>query len=169
MQDDLDADYPELDIQILGVNEVGREADNDLIAKGRDIPWLQDVDDDHDGWSDVWTAWDVIYRDVVILDGENVKVGAFNLSTYNLQVPANYDALRQMLVEAASVPGDLDGDGDADVRDHTVFATCLNGPGVATPPSTCTQEQFNLCDLDTDSDVDLSDFRVLQAVLTSSP
>ncbi len=107
MQNDLDANYPKLDIQILGVNETGQEADNDVITKGRDIPWLQDVDEDEDGHSDVWTSWDVTYRDVVILDGENVKVGTFNVTTYNLQIPENYNALRQMFIDAASGPGEI--------------------------------------------------------------
>ncbi len=106
MQDDLDANYPELDIQILGVNEVGYESGNESFTKGRDIPWLQDVDDNEDGQSDVWTSWNVTFRDVVILDAENVKVGTFNLTKYDLQTPENYEALRQMFIDAAS-PGDV--------------------------------------------------------------
>ena len=107
MQDDLDANSPELDIQILGVNEAGNESGNGSITSGRDIPWLQDVDGDYDGESDVWTSWDVAFRDVVIVDAENARVGAFNLTTYDLQVSENYDMLRQMLVEVASVPVEI--------------------------------------------------------------
>ena len=104
MQDDLDTSFPELDIQILGVNGAGLESGNALITSGRDIPWLQDVDVDHDGSSDVWVDWSVTYRDVLILDAENVRVGVFNLTTHDLGISQNYDTLRQMFVDAASVP-----------------------------------------------------------------
>ncbi len=104
MQDDLDTSYPQLDIQILGVNGAGLESGNASITSGRDIPWLQDVDADHDGLSDVWVDWSVNYRDVVILDAENVQVGVFNLTTHDLGSSQNYNTLRQMFVDAALVP-----------------------------------------------------------------
>lgn len=104
MQMELRADYPQLAIQILGVNEAGYESGNDLATAGRDVPWLQDVDGDGDGQSDVWTSWDVTYRDVVILDAANTRVGVFNLTSQSLQVPDNYNTLRQMLVDAVPEP-----------------------------------------------------------------
>jgi len=104
MQKDLDASYPQLGIHILGVNASGLESGNALITSGRDIPWLQDVDVDHNGLSDTWVDWSVTYRDVVILNGDNVRVGVFNLTTHDLRVAQNYDTLRQMFVDAASVP-----------------------------------------------------------------
>jgi hypothetical protein len=119
MQDDLDASHPELDIQILGVNERGQEVANASVSEGRDIPWLQDVDTDNNGQSDVWRdTWEVVYRDVVILDDGNVPVGVYNLTTYDLGNPENYDTLRQMLIDAALAdqppaplePGDANGD-----------------------------------------------------------
>jgi len=104
MQNDLDAGYPQLGIHVLGVNAAGLESGNGLITSGRDIPWLQDLDANHDGQSDVWQSWNVTYRDVVILDGENAKVGTFNLTAHDLGIPANYNTLRQMFIDAASVP-----------------------------------------------------------------
>ncbi len=104
MQTEIDALETVRPVQILGVNEEGLEGGNASITSGRDIPWLQDVDADHDGRSDVWTSWDVSYRDVIILDTNNVMVGAFNLTTYNLQISDNYDALTQMFVDTALVP-----------------------------------------------------------------
>ncbi len=100
MQDELGANYPGLDIQILGVNEAGYQSGNGSITAWRDIPWLQDIYN-HDGRSDVWKSWDVAYRDVVIVDAGNVKVGTFNVTAYDLRVAHNYDTLRQMLVNAA--------------------------------------------------------------------
>ena len=100
MQNDLDAGFPQLDIQILGVNGSDAEAGNTLIAQGRDIPWLHDVADDS-YQSDVWTNWNITWRDVVILDAGNVEVGRINLTIHNLSDQDNYDALHQMFVAAA--------------------------------------------------------------------
>ncbi|MCB9849817.1 MAG: S8 family serine peptidase [Phycisphaerales bacterium] len=38
------------------------------------------------------------------------------------------------------------------------FADCLAGPQVSTPPVSCSDMQFDLCDIDADNDVDLRDF-----------
>ena len=66
-------------------------------------------------------------------------------------------------------PGDVDGDGDADLYDYAVFADCMNGPGVSTPPGACTQQQFDKADLQGDADVDLQDFAYFQSVSPGPP
>jgi hypothetical protein len=81
------------------VNGIGLESGNAENCNGRTIPWLQDVTG-----TDVWTSWQVNYRDVVILDPDNVTVGVYNLSAQDLGVPANYEALRNLLVQAATTP-----------------------------------------------------------------
>ena len=86
-----------LEIQILGVNGIGLEGANAQTCAGRTIPWLQDV-----AAEDVWTAWQVNYRDVVIVDEENRVVDVFNLTASDLGVQANYDALRDLLIQAAN-------------------------------------------------------------------
>ncbi len=63
----------------------------------REIPWLQDTPEE-----DVWTRWAVEFRDLVILDGNNRKVAVFNLTEHNLDVPAEVEALRALLLDAAS-------------------------------------------------------------------
>ena len=97
MQTELEADYPGLDIQILGVNGIGLEVANPVITGGRDLPWLQDV-----AGVDVWSSWSVGYRDVIILDGDNQVVAVFNLSTSSLAIPANFAALKQLFVDTAT-------------------------------------------------------------------
>ncbi len=97
MQTELDADYPGLDIQILGVNGIGLEVANPVVTNGRDIPWLQDVNG-----VDVWSSWNVTYRDVIILDQYNQVYAVYNLSTNSLGVPANFDALLLLFVDAAT-------------------------------------------------------------------
>ena len=103
MQQDLAANYPELDILILGVNGYGQEFGNDSISQEGDIPWLQDVDLNGDSRSDVWISkWRVADREVVILDGSNEKVGSYSLAEFDLAISENYNTLRQMLIDAAS-------------------------------------------------------------------
>ena len=79
-------------VVIVGVNEFGFEGGNELFTEGRDLPWLQDTEE-----VDVWSSWDVDYRDVMILDRENHYVDRFNLSANDLSDPAAYDELRALL------------------------------------------------------------------------
>ncbi len=102
MEKDLDANYPDLDISILGMNPIRLEVGNEAVSEGRDIPWLQDIDADEDGQSDNWlTSWPFVYRDVVVVDANNVAVDSFNLTLHSLEEPDSYDALRQMLIDVA--------------------------------------------------------------------
>ncbi len=50
--------------------------------------------------------------------------------------------------------------------DLGLFAECMAGPDVTTPPSGCDPMTFDLADFDTDSDVDLADFAVFQPLLS---
>jgi hypothetical protein len=63
------------------------------------------------------------------------------------------------------LPGDLDGDGDVDLTDYDVWAKCLNGPDVNTPPEGCTPMEFELADLRADNDVDLEDFAAFELMM----
>jgi len=77
------------------VNRAGYEAGNAAICNGRTIPWLQETADDH-----VWEAWMVTYRDVVILDENNMVVDVYNLTEHDLTDPADRDALKKKLRNA---------------------------------------------------------------------
>lgn len=104
----------------MGINAEGQEIGNASMTDGRDIPWLQDVDADADGKSDVWdNLWNVTWRDVVILDDENVEVGVFNLTEHDLAIQEEYNALRQMLIDTATAnnePQLAAGDANRDYR-----------------------------------------------------
>ena len=93
MQKEIDADSTAAPIQILGVNAVGQEAGNAAICANRVLPWLQDTEQ-----QGVWTKWDVTPGDVVILDDQNEVVAIYNLTEHNLADPANYDALKSLLL-----------------------------------------------------------------------
>jgi len=96
MQKDIEAAQPPTPVQILGVNAAGEEAGNDIICAGRFLPWLQDTLEQN-----VWGAWHVTWRDVVILDRENRVLHVYNLTTHDLANPTNYAALRDLLLGAA--------------------------------------------------------------------
>jgi hypothetical protein len=81
-----------LDVHFLGVNEIGHGVGNPGIQLVSDLPWLQD-----NAEHNVWGSWNVNFRDVVILDEQNVPVATFNVTTYSLSVPANYDSLKTLL------------------------------------------------------------------------
>ena len=102
MQQELDSENPELAISILGVNEFGEETGNSLMTAGRDLPWLQDIDDGGDGNSDTWDSWDVTFRDVIITDSNNVQVAVYNLTSNDLANSENFATLKQLLIDAAS-------------------------------------------------------------------
>jgi len=139
LQKELEADFPALDIQLIGVNKVGKEAGNEVASEGRDIPLLQDVDAEDDGNSDAWSLWDVQWRDVVIVDAHNTKVGTYNLTTYDLAESENYASLREMLVDAAMQSQkpwqnpddelDVDDSGSVSPLDVLVIVNELNSAG----------------------------------------
>ena len=103
MQNDLRANEPELQIEILGMNNFAETFGNESATDGRDIPWLQDVDADGDNRSDHWLgSWPFVYRDVVIVDANNIAVDTFNLTLHSLEEPDSYNTLRQMLIDVAT-------------------------------------------------------------------
>ena len=83
-------------IEIIGVNAKTEASGNAGFVAGIDLPWLQDTEA-----ANVWTSWQVNWRDVIVLDGENKVVRVYNLTDYDLSVPANYNGLRTILLDAA--------------------------------------------------------------------
>jgi len=56
--------------------------------------------------------------------------------------------------------GDIDRDGDTDLRDHARFVECMEGPGVEVGP------ECEAADLDDDRDVDVKDFAAFEGAFT---
>ena len=122
MQNELRADYPQLEIEILGVNDRGSGSviGNGPMTEGRDIPWLQDVEQASGGVS-IWEAWDVTERDVIILDKTNVLAGQYNLTANDLAETEHYEELRDLFVEIAESqtdPSSLSGEVYFDANDN---------------------------------------------------
>lgn len=79
------------------MNGVGHESGNTLACTGRVLPWLQDLPT-----AQVWDLWAVAYRDCVILDAQGVVFAIFNLTVHDLGDPAEYAALKALLIDAAT-------------------------------------------------------------------
>ncbi len=72
------------------------ESGNATACEGRDLPWLQDTDTPAQA-----IEWGNAYRDVAIVDGNNMQVDVFNLTENDLTDPINYDELKRRLLSAA--------------------------------------------------------------------
>ena len=84
------------------MNEAGYESGNGLIdAMARLVPWLQDT-----RRADVWGRWDVVYRDVIVLDDAGRRVLTFNTDTFPIEDPGHLADLRARLLEAAGESAD---------------------------------------------------------------
>ncbi len=89
----MQAELPDT-IAIIGVNEVGFAGGNEGFTEGRDLPWLQDTEEEA-----AWAAWGVSYRDVVLVNPEGELVGVFNLTVHDLSDNGDYADLKAALLE----------------------------------------------------------------------
>ena len=98
LQNEIAAEYPDSEIQIIGINGAGHESGVATATDGRDLPFLQDRDE-----VDVSTLWDVVYRDVIILDTQNKYYTTYNLTSNDLSESDNVAALKAKLLAAAGL------------------------------------------------------------------
>lgn len=97
MQAELDSETTLRPIHILGLNEVGLESGNDAMMTGRVLPWMQATEE-----ADVWVTWEVTFRDVILLDPDNHRETAYNLTEHDLSNAENYAALKNLLIDLAN-------------------------------------------------------------------
>lgn len=98
------------EVEILGINwNRDNPVFNEVATNGVDMPWLQDTFAEN-----VQGHWQAVYRDVMILDPLNRKVGeAFNLTANNLGNPVTREILEERIRMAAEfMDADQDGVGD---------------------------------------------------------
>ncbi|MFO1497562.1 MAG: hypothetical protein U1G07_04060 [Verrucomicrobiota bacterium] len=112
-----------LNIEILGINQIGDEASNSLPTAGRSLPWLQDTSQD-----DIRSRWGAQWRDVFILDSLNQVAGVLNLTTHDLANSQNRAALKQMFLNAAQA-ADSDHDHLPDDWETHYFESLSQGAG----------------------------------------
>ena len=95
MQAEFDMNLPSANVQVVGLNQFGDEAQNAQMAARSDLPLLQDVDSNSDGDSDVWADYNTVWRDVRVIDGDGEMSDVIiKLTTTDLRDSATYDQVK---------------------------------------------------------------------------
>ena len=105
------------------MNGIGQDSGNSSVTFGRTLSWLQDIAEQN-----VWTRWEVEYRDVRILDSQGQLYAVFNLTTYDLGIETNRTTLKQYFLAAAK-SRDTDADGLPDDWELRYFGNLDAKPG----------------------------------------
>ena len=95
MQAELDA--MGLDVQILSINKTAAEGGVSSFSSDHALPMVQDTSE-----LGLWDEWDATWRDVYIVDEDNVHIGTVNLTGFSLASDANYEEVKNMFIEATS-------------------------------------------------------------------
>ncbi|HVP12192.1 MAG TPA: multiheme c-type cytochrome [Phycisphaerae bacterium] len=114
------------------------------------VPNPDQTDSDEDGFGDACDNCPLLHS-INQTDTDGDGVGDPCDSCPDVPAPAGVDAFGRPL-------GAIDLDCDVDIDDLVIFAGCMAGPQVTTPPPGCTPEQFARADVDHDGDVDIADF-----------
>jgi len=85
-----------LNVNILGVNEIGFANFGNALNSSYSLPLLQEIPQ-----YNVNDSWSVSYRDVWILNEVQEPYAVVNLTTYNLSNPVNYNGLKNLFIGAA--------------------------------------------------------------------
>jgi hypothetical protein len=120
-----------LEVRIVAVN-MASDANVPLPA-GYSLPMAQDLPE-----IGMWATWGIQWRDLILVNENNEAVGipdiprnTLNLSFFDLQVPQNYQALKEILLVLAN-PADSNENGVADSLETELFGSLLE-PGPLAP------------------------------------
>lgn len=84
-------------VTVLGINRPGREEGNPTLTDGVDLPWLQDT-----AQANVFGTWEhEVLRELKIVGRTGEEVATFDLNVQDPGDEANYQAIKQALVDAA--------------------------------------------------------------------
>jgi lysophospholipase L1-like esterase len=137
----------------------------ELLARGTVV--ASDSDSMQPGFGEFHDALATVSSSAVdpSLIGQPISI-VLTISATEEDRSTHFDHVR--LLRRSLVPGDMDHDGDTDLDDYAVFAACIAGADVSTPPGACTPGHFEQADLEQDDDVDLADFAPFQEAFTGS-
>ena len=83
-----------LNINFIGINGIStKDRDYNEMISGRSLPWVQDNED-----SRVWESWDVLIRDLILLDKSGHYFDLFNLTDFDISKDSNYQLLKEKLI-----------------------------------------------------------------------
>jgi len=95
MQVELELELGEGAVDLLAINEVGQNDGIEDATAGNSIPLLKDTSE-----ARVWAAWDAEWRDLVIVDQDNIQVERITLTGFDLANSDNYAEVKAMLLDA---------------------------------------------------------------------
>jgi hypothetical protein len=95
MQAELALELGEGVVDLLAINEVGHDSGIDDAVAGNSIPLLADTPE-----ANAWGTWDADWRDLVIVDEDNLQTDRISLTDFDLEEIATYEAVKAMLLEA---------------------------------------------------------------------
>jgi hypothetical protein len=98
IQSELKAEYPDLNIEIIGVNQFDKSDGNTGITKLCTFPWLQDETN-----VNAWLSWQANKDDFFMVDSTGRLRGLFFLKSNDLSDPKNRETLKKMLLDAAVI------------------------------------------------------------------
>ena len=86
-----------LGIKLLSINKAAAESGVSAFTDSHALPMVQDTTE-----LGIWDSWGAEWRDVYIVDEDNVHIGTYNLTSFSLSSDTNYEELKNMFIEAAS-------------------------------------------------------------------
>jgi len=100
MQQEIENESMEMPVHLFCVNAPGTEGAIPEMVDGRMLPLLQDTVDEP-----VAELWHAHHFDLVVLDADNAVVTVINLGQNDLMDPANYAAMKRMLLDMSENGG----------------------------------------------------------------
>ncbi len=86
-----------LGIKLLSINKADAESGVSAFTESHALPMVQDTSE-----LGVWDAWGAVWRDVYIVDEDNVHIATYNLTSHSLATEENFEALKNMFIETAT-------------------------------------------------------------------
>jgi hypothetical protein len=98
------------------------------------------------------------------VDTAGLALGRHYVLVHGRDADGNWGPLTAAFLDVDCRAGDFDCDGRVALDDYAALAACLAGPGVSTPPTGCSADEFQEADLDDDVDVDVTDVAAIQLI-----
>jgi hypothetical protein len=99
MQQELIQQNPGTKVRLLAVNLEGLDSFVPEESSFGSLPILQDT-----AAQNVWESWNATWRDVMILNPDNIHVDTYNLTSHDLANPSFYAELKAKLKAVAGEP-----------------------------------------------------------------
>ena len=93
MQAEFEADDMQGLVNFLAINGIGESSGVEAATASVTLPLLADTSSD-----DVWSTWNAVWRDLVILNGKLEEVDRINLTDFDLSETENYEALKEQIL-----------------------------------------------------------------------